>query len=53
MASTAMVESAYLTIAQNLNIMAVRAPIAKSGEGFSQAFMDYLKVIYTPEKKVF
>ena len=43
-------ESPYIEIAAKLDKMAFTAPRSPSGEGFSEAFLDYLKVIYTPEQ---
>jgi Pyruvate/2-oxoacid:ferredoxin oxidoreductase delta subunit len=43
-------ESPYIEIATKLDKMAFTAPRSPSGEGFSEAFLDYLKVIYTPEQ---
>jgi Pyruvate/2-oxoacid:ferredoxin oxidoreductase delta subunit len=43
-------ESPYVAIAANINKMAWRAPRSKSGNGFSQAFLEYLQLLYTPEE---
>jgi len=43
-------ESVYTEIASNLDEMAIRVPRSKSGEGISEAFLEYLKLLYTPEE---
>ena len=43
-------ESPYAEIAANIDKMAIRAPRAKSGGGFSEAFLDYLQLLYTPQE---
>ncbi|PKN37720.1 MAG: hypothetical protein CVU62_08325 [Deltaproteobacteria bacterium HGW-Deltaproteobacteria-2] len=43
-------ESPYVAIAANINKMAWRAPRSKSGEGFSEAFLEYLQLLYTPQE---
>jgi Pyruvate/2-oxoacid:ferredoxin oxidoreductase delta subunit len=45
-----MSESPYDAIAANINKMAWRAPRSKSGDGFSEAFLEYLQLLYTPEE---
>jgi len=43
-------ESPYVAIAANINKMAWRAPRSKSGDGFSEAFLKYLQLLYTPQE---
>jgi Pyruvate/2-oxoacid:ferredoxin oxidoreductase delta subunit len=43
-------ESPYIEIAANIDEMAIRAPRSKSGEGFSEAFLKYLQLLFTPEE---
>lgn len=42
-------DSAYITIAEKFDKHAGGAPKGKSSHGFSEAFIDYLKLIYPPE----
>ena len=43
-------ESPYVAIAENLDKMALRVPKSRSGDGFSEAFLEYLQLLYTPQE---
>jgi Pyruvate/2-oxoacid:ferredoxin oxidoreductase delta subunit len=43
-------DSPYVAIAANINKTAWRAPRSLSSDGFSDAFLEYLKILYTPEE---
>jgi len=43
-------DSVYVAIAANINKTAWRAPKSQSGNGFSKAFLEYIRLLYTPEE---
>lgn len=43
-------ESPYIEIATNIGKTALRVPMSKSGDGISEAFLEYLQLLYTPEE---
>jgi Pyruvate/2-oxoacid:ferredoxin oxidoreductase delta subunit len=50
MGNNMIIESSYISIAENIDKMALRAPMSKSGNGFSKAFLEYLQVMFTPQE---
>jgi hypothetical protein len=43
-------DSQYAEIAANIDEGAIRAPRSKSGESISEAFIEYLQLLYTPDE---
>jgi Pyruvate/2-oxoacid:ferredoxin oxidoreductase delta subunit len=42
--------SPYIEIAENIDRAAIRAPKTKAGDAISEAFIEYLKILFTPEE---
>ncbi len=42
--------SPYVDIAEKIDKAALRVPRSKSGDGISEAFLEYLQLLYTPEE---
>ena len=42
--------SPYVDIAERIDKAALRVPRSKSGDGISEAFLEYLQLLYTPEE---